>query len=143
MTAPPPAAQSHPLVTGLSFAPPKASLSDDKVNKFNVIVDRRQPGFGGDDNPKRPHFPDHARTPADKAWLPRGKSASWTVVSDDRRAATAGRTALDAVERWADRLGFVRGSVVGAQPTQLLDRFEQLVPAVPLIAVGTSRGTCV
>ncbi len=115
---------------GLSVAPPKPSLADDKVNQFNVVADRRQPVA-------RPHFPNAERTKADKAWLPEGKRVNWTEVRDEWRAATEGGRVGDVVRRWGERLGFESGSVVGVQPTCLLDKFEGLVPAVPLVAVGT------
>ena len=128
-----------PLVMGLSIAPPEPALAKDDVNKFNVVADRRQPVFDPS-GPQQPHLPEPRRTPSDYAFLPVDPSSSWDEVGGWWREATNGDRAATMVERWAEKLGFAKGSVVGKQPTHLLDLFNQLVPAVPLVAVG--GGAC-
>lgn len=133
-----------PLITGLSVRTPEPVPADDLVNKFDVIKDRMQNVYSKDEQPLFPDAFENSR----RAWQPRGKSKSWQQVQETWRRVGEERP-KKAVDLWAKRLAWDKETVAkdekenrkfnpltGARPTELLDRFEQMVPALPLIAVG-------
>jgi hypothetical protein len=123
---------------------PEPAPADDLVNKFDVIKDRMQNVYSEDEQPLFPDAFENSR----RAWQPRGKSKSWQRVQETWRRVGEERP-KKAVDLWAKRLGWDKemaardekgnrkfNHLTGARPTELLDRFEQMVPALPLIVVG-------
>ncbi|KAK1503157.1 uncharacterized protein CCOS01_17076 [Colletotrichum costaricense] len=125
---------------------PEPTEANDKVNGFNVIKDRIQDVYGYSE--KRPIFPEsYAHT--NGAWLPQGRSRDW-VKFEQTWERMGDETSKNVADIWARRLGFNEATVkkdnkeprkfsplTGAAPRQLLKRFDKIVPALPLIAVGS------
>lgn len=124
---------------------PQPAEADDMVNNFNVIQDRMQNVYGEKEQP--PVFP-HVADESNVAWVPRGQTKAVKDVTDAWESVGDTRSKL-AVDLWAKRLGFDEETfkrddkeggkfspLTGAAPNELLSRFKQVVPALPLIAVG-------
>ncbi|KAK0722052.1 hypothetical protein B0T26DRAFT_701161 [Lasiosphaeria miniovina] len=141
---------------GLTVAPPPPHLSDDVIPKFNLVHDTKetvqsakffaketvngawapepQPKnaetkLDEGENPEVPHSdPDDSRGgEVEKRW-----KRVRTIWGDERNLSE------EAVRRWADRLGFAPGVLTCKRPAALLKRFEMMVPALPVVAVGIS-----
>jgi hypothetical protein len=133
-----------PLVTGLSVKSPLPAEADDMVNTFNPIQDGMQNVYGEKEAPVFPHVTDESNA----AWVPRGQTKAVRDITDAWKCVGDTRSKL-AVDLWAKRLGFDEETVkrddkevrkfsplTGAAPKELLSRFRQVVPALPLVAVG-------
>ncbi|KAM0426071.1 hypothetical protein ACHAPT_008702 [Fusarium lateritium] len=138
-----------PLVTGLTMVPPDPAPAGDKINKFNVTKDHVSTVY----NPRSKNWPLFIGVLKDQdpAWQPVGPSKSWDQVSH-KWASVGDATTTKAVDIWAKRLRFDKASVEadqkdealkgkfkplrGVSPKKLLDKFDVMVPALPLIAVG-------
>ncbi|KAI1812464.1 hypothetical protein GGS20DRAFT_587462 [Poronia punctata] len=147
-----------PLVTALRIQPPLPAEADDKVNNFNVILDRMQEVFDSSSSSSSsppPLFP-HVRDESHIAWTPRGKSGKVGDVVDKWKEDDVGERV---VRVWGARLGFDvvvgeggrhddkmkgdkegrnrnRNPLTGRVPERLLERFGQIVPALPMVGVG-------
>lgn len=148
------------LVMGLTITPPPPHLSDDVIPKFNLIRDTKEtvktanlftpetvdgawapepqvipeapkpmdnpevpvPGNPDDDEEKKRQAKELARWERVKTM--------WENKENDPE---------EAVRRWASRLGFVDGALTGKRPTALLNRFNNMVPALPMVAVGIKK----
>ncbi|KAK2007338.1 hypothetical protein LZ32DRAFT_593956 [Colletotrichum eremochloae] len=125
-----------PLVMGLVVKPPCPGLADDKVNSFNIVQDRMKEVFNAGDKKKYNSYFPSASDNADRAWLPAGKSSSWKDVRK-KWEVIGDATPQEAVRVWGLRLGFPVAPLVGTLPKQLLKRFNVMVPALPLVSVGS------
>ncbi|UKZ74639.1 hypothetical protein TrVFT333_002309 [Trichoderma virens FT-333] len=127
-----------PLVMGLSIAPPEPEMSDDKIKSFNVVEDGKQYVFGNEPTPKFPGV----TVMSDKAWTPRAasKEESWKDVPEVWKGkGKREKPAFDptqVVSMWAAKMEFPDGQITGARPSKLLERFENMVPALPMVAVS-------
>jgi hypothetical protein len=140
-----------PLVMGVTIQPPDPAPAGDKINKFNITNDHMDIVYSTQDPEHWPLFVDVQKDQiAD--WLPVGSSTKlpWQIVRDKWRD-VGNKTSNKAVEIWANRLRFDKESfdldhkgekeipkfspLRGDAPKGLLDRFEVMVPALPLIAV--------
>ncbi|KAK5988133.1 hypothetical protein PT974_12273 [Cladobotryum mycophilum] len=145
-----------PLVMGLTIAPPIPTLSHDKLEKFNVVEDTKI-------TVERAVLPEGDN--ANEAWLPRGpddpfdpstQRLSQVSQLENPQDPPAGgddeelkrwqnvkdvwwnqkNDPENAVELWSSRLQFAEGALSGKRPTNLLRRFNQMVPALPMVAMG-------
>lgn len=140
-----------PLVMGLTISPPAPRLSDDKIVKFNLVRDTKE-------TVKEVTFLPSQTT--HEAWGPRkeetksphsvnlgsGKPKNedeeekkrqmerWEKVKKAWK--NEKNNPVEVVNRWAERLAFEDADLSGKRPEKLLDRFEQMVPALPMVAVG-------
>lgn len=137
------------LVNGISIVPPDPAMAGDKVNQFNVTKDHMASVF----DPKSTEWPLFIGVTKDQqtAWAPRGRSMCWGEVTDKWAKVGDAKTSK-AVDLWAKRMRFDQESVEldqkddklrgkfkplrGLAPRKLLNNFEQLVPALPSVAVG-------
>jgi hypothetical protein len=137
------------LVTGISIVPPNPAVAGDLVNKFNVTKDHMASVF----NPKKPDWPLFIGVTKDQetAWRPKERGTDWDAVTGDWKK-VGDTTTSKAVDLWAKRMRYDEQSVEGDQkdeklkgtfsplrgiaPKKLLNNFKQLVPALPLVAVG-------
>ncbi|OCT52851.1 hypothetical protein CLCR_09415 [Cladophialophora carrionii] len=137
------------LVTGVTMGPPEPARAGDMINKFNVTRDHVSTVY----EPQKPDWPLFIGVleEQDKAWTPRGRSLKWDEVRDKWRS-VGDETTTKAVDLWAKRLRFDRDSVEadqkderlkgqfkplrGVAPKRLLCKFDLLIPALPMIAVG-------
>ncbi|KAK6516196.1 hypothetical protein TWF506_006107 [Arthrobotrys conoides] len=121
---------SIPLVMGLSIKPPEPEMSEDKIQKFNIVKDMKQSVYTDDtvvDFPKG--------VPASKNWAPRPTKpkpeqvvAIWEKGENDP---------INVVNLWAAKMKYPEGTkITGARPSKLLKKYAQMVPAMPLIATG-------
>lgn len=106
-------------------------MADDKVNKFNVIEDMKQPVYI---DKETPDFPPPTRPRGN--WAPADGASDWGKVKTVWNSVS--NDPDEAVRLWSERLGFVKDSVSGKRPSVLLSRFERLVPAAPLIGKGNA-----
>ncbi|KAK6349287.1 hypothetical protein TWF730_010037 [Orbilia blumenaviensis] len=122
---------SIPLVMGLSIKPPEPEMSDDKIQKFNIVKDMKQSVYTDHtvvDFPKG--------IPASKNWAPLPTKlkteevvAIWENGSNDP---------INVVNLWAAKMKYPEGvKITGARPSKLLKKYAQMVPAMPLLAVGS------
>lgn len=145
------------LVMGLTITPPPPHLSDDVIPKFNLVRDTKE-------TVKTANF--FTLEKVDCAWapelqvVPKPKDSPEVPVPgnpDDDKEKKRQEKELErwkrvktiwedkennpeeAVRRWASRLGFVDGALTGKRPTALLDRFNNMVPALPMVAVGMNK----
>ncbi|KAF5598045.1 hypothetical protein FPCIR_3318 [Fusarium pseudocircinatum] len=137
------------LVTGISIAPPDPAIAGDKVNKFNVTKDHMASVF----NPEGQKWPLFigASEKQEAAWEPKERGKSWDDVKD-AWSGVGDATTSKVVDLWAKRMSYDEDSVNGnrtdgeqsgkfeplrgSAPKKLLNGFKQLVPALPLVAVG-------
>ncbi|VUC25609.1 unnamed protein product [Clonostachys rosea] len=137
------------LVTGISIVPPDPAMAGDMVNKFNVTKDHKASVF----NPKESEWPLFIGVSKDqeKAWAPKERGELWSGVRDDWNK-VGDATTTKAVDIWTKRMRYDQDSVEadqkddalkgtfeplrGVAPKKLLRKFEQLVPGLPLVAVG-------
>ncbi|CVL11705.1 hypothetical protein FPRO06_13012 [Fusarium proliferatum] len=137
------------LVTGISIVPPDPAMAGDKVNKFNVTKDHMASVF----NPEGQKWPLFigVSEKQDAAWEPKERGKNWDGVKDAWSGIGDGTT-TKVVDLWAKRMRYDERSVNGdrtdgeqsgkfeplrgSAPRKLLNRFKQLVPALPLVAVG-------
>ncbi|KAK0747051.1 hypothetical protein B0T18DRAFT_326987 [Schizothecium vesticola] len=114
------------LVMGLTITPPPPHLSDDVIPKFNLVRDTKETA-------KAANF--FTKETVHGAWAPEPQELErWERVKtvwEDKK-----NDPEEAVRRWADRLGFADGALTGKRPTALLHRFNNMVPALPMVAVG-------
>lgn len=145
------------LVMGLTITPPPPHLSDDVIPKFNLIRDTKEtvktvnfftletvdgawaPEPQAVPKPKdNPDVPVPGNPDDDKERKRQEKDLErWKRVKtiwEDKE-----NNPEEAVRRWAGRLGFVDGALTGKRPTALLNRFNNMVPALPMVAVGMSK----
>lgn len=123
---------STPLVMGFSIRPPEPKMADDKIRKFNIVKDMMQSVSTDTTVPKIPPPGDGI---ADKAWNP--KKSNMDEIK--KKWNESGKfKPEDVVNRWAARLKFgaAKKPLTGARPTQLLARYDSMVPAAPALAVG-------
>lgn len=136
------------LVMGFEITPPKPMLYEDAIKKISVLEDTKE-NVLPDGAPDLP-----VRQLANKAWNPRDGNGCEpekpTPPSEDEdeeeekkrwdRMKEAWETPkndpADVVKVWASRLNFAEGSLTGKRPQRLLDRFQQMIPALPQVAVG-------
>ncbi|KAL8792889.1 MAG: hypothetical protein Q9195_004531 [Heterodermia aff. obscurata] len=141
-----------PLVMGLSLQPPEPASAGDIVNKFNITSDHIESVYLPQDTERWPLFVD-VLNDQDPVWQPRGssKKTPWKTFRDKWRD-IGNKKPNEAVEVWAKRLRFDKESfeedhkgekdvpkfnpLRGDAPKALLDRYETMVPALPLVAVG-------
>ena len=118
---------------GLTFTRPPPDLACDTIPKFNIVEDIKQSVFDGKTRPI-PQFPDHKD--ASTIWNPRAATLSY----EDVQAAWKVRDSEieDPAAIWAEVLGFDRGKMSGKRPAALTSRLKQMVPAVPMIAIGVT-----
>ncbi|KAF3155393.1 hypothetical protein TWF751_003250 [Orbilia oligospora] len=122
---------SLPLVMGLSIKPPEPEMSDDGIKKFNIVKDMKQSVYTGETVKQFPK-----KEAASRNWCPRLERptseqvvAIWKYERFDP---------VKVVEVWATRLGLATGTeITGLRPKSLLEKYEHMVPAMPLIAVGS------
>ncbi|KAH7246597.1 hypothetical protein BKA59DRAFT_439225 [Fusarium tricinctum] len=137
------------LVTGISIVPPNPAVAGDLVNKFNVTKDHMASVF----NPKKPDWPLFigVTKEQEKAWTPKDRGTDWDVLTGEWKK-VGDTTTSKAVDLWAKRMRYDEKSVEedqkdeklkgtfsplrGIAPKKLLNNFTQLVPALPLVAVG-------
>ncbi|SPJ78223.1 uncharacterized protein FTOL_06612 [Fusarium torulosum] len=137
------------LVTGIGIVPPNPAVAGDLANKFNVTKDHMASVF----NPKKPDWPLFIGVTKDQetAWAPKERGTDWDAVTGDWKK-VGDTTTSKAVDLWAKRMRYDEQSVEGDQkdeklkgtfsplrgiaPKKLLNNFKQLVPALPLVAVG-------
>lgn len=148
------------LVMGLTITPPPPHLSDDVIPKFNLVRDTKE-------TVKTAHF--FALEKVDDAWAPeppvipeapkpmdnpvdpgnpdddekKKKKKEAEELARWERVKTIWENKdndpEETVRRWADRLGFAPGVLKGKRPTALLNRFNNMVPALPMVAVGMKK----
>jgi hypothetical protein len=130
---------------GATFLAPKSEISDgpkqDRIPAFNAQEAESEFVFAGTTADPFPTFPESS--PASTAWEPEAPAtgtpdAQWKAVVQAWEHPTLGGTAADlAVEAWIGALGWRAVSdFKGDAPEMLLDRFEELILAPPLISVG-------
>ncbi|KAI1163760.1 hypothetical protein F5B18DRAFT_618039 [Nemania serpens] len=135
----PDAVGSVPLVMGLTFQPPIPKLSKDLVPKFNIVKDMLQrvedKGYKWEGDKGK----------ASTRWSPRkeeeeGKGRNqWTRVKELWDTEETENKAVDVVDLWAKRMcwDISQGApLAGRRPKALLRRFDNVMPAAPMIAVG-------
>ncbi|KAM9874935.1 hypothetical protein VDGL01_10963 [Verticillium dahliae] len=120
-------ADAPPLVMGLTIEPPKPYISRDAIPKFNLVEDLKltvdSKGFAF----KR-------KETASPMWAPPHQDGSWDNFKEKWQSQPDSRPE-EAVCLWAERLKFK--GLTGLRPKALLKRFDDIVPVLPLIAVGT------
>ncbi|KAH6949238.1 hypothetical protein DER45DRAFT_624540 [Fusarium avenaceum] len=137
------------LVTGISIVPPNPAVAGDLVNKFNVTKDHMASVF----DPKKPDWPLFigVTKEQEKAWAPKERGTDWDKLTGEWRK-VGDTTTSKAVDLWAKRMRYDEQSVEGDQkdeklkgtfsplrgiaPKKLLNNYTQLVPVLPLVAVG-------
>ncbi|QUC21319.1 uncharacterized protein UV8b_05562 [Ustilaginoidea virens] len=137
----PKAAGCVALVMGLTFQPPLPFISRDRVPKFNIVRDMllrvKNEGYAWKDLDGK----------ADKAWSPmaRGEEAEqeWERVRKVWDTQETEARASSVVRLWSQRMGWKSGGDAGSQlagcrPRGLLARFDDVVPAAPMLAVGAA-----
>lgn len=145
------------LVMGLTITPPPPHLSDDVIPKFNLVRDTKETvktanlftlekvnGAWAPEPQVRPKLMDNPDIPVpenpdddEKKRKEAEELARWERVKEiweDKK-----NDPEKAVRRWASRLGFVDGALTGKRPTALLKRFNNMVPALPMVAVGMKK----
>lgn len=114
---------------GLSFMPPKPKPSPDLIKKFNVIEAMKETVFK---QCHEPIFPPPVKSSPDwQPSKPTGDASQWKKVVDTWRSPK-----LDtekAIGRWGKALGWDTGMTY-KKPKYLLDHFDELVMAPPVIA---------
>ncbi|KAF3908149.1 hypothetical protein AA313_de0200176 [Arthrobotrys entomopaga] len=123
---------SIPLVMGLKIKPPEPEMSDDAIQQFNIVKDMKQSVYTDNTVVMFPQ----AKNASD-SWLPK------PVKLKAEQVVTAWENArfdpANVVTAWAAKMKYKEGTTVtGARPQELLKRYKQMVPAMPLIAVGNS-----
>ncbi|KAK1829757.1 hypothetical protein QBC39DRAFT_310414 [Podospora conica] len=145
------------LVMGLTITPPPPHLSDDVIPKFNLVRDTKETVEAANFFTKEtvdgawapePQVSPVAPEPLDNPVVPgdpdddddnekerqKKELARWSRVKEvweDNK-----NDPEEAVRRWAGRLGFADGVLTGKRPASLLNRFNNMVPALPMVAVG-------
>jgi hypothetical protein len=129
---------------GATFLAPKPEISDgpmqDRIPAFNAQEAESEFVFSGTATDPFPTFPN--ANPAATTWEPAapatGGDAQWKAVVQAWENPVLGATAADlAVEAWIGALGWTAvADFKGDAPETLLDRFEELILAPPLISVG-------
>lgn len=139
------------LVKGVSILPPDPAMAGDLVNKFNIAKDHVSSVF----DPTKSDWPLFIGVlkDQDKAWSPRKSDSGrkWSDVTD-AWSKVGDATRSNVVNLWAKRMRYDKASVDGDEkdetlkgtfeplrglaPRKLLDKYEQLVPALPQVAVG-------
>jgi len=136
---------SIPLVMGFTLSPPPAHLSLPQRPKFNLVEDTVQ--TVATSKFKHKHEALGAWAPRDLLVAPpvpgkpdndkdeqERKKKAWEEVP--RRWQDPQNRPDDAVQLWAARLRLPDKALTGKPPARLLHRFERMVPALPMIAVG-------
>ncbi|KAK6503379.1 hypothetical protein TWF481_008399 [Arthrobotrys musiformis] len=124
---------SIPLVMGLKIKPPEPEMSPDYIQQFNIVTDMKQSVYT---DSTVVGFPKPQE--ASDSWLPRPsvKLDAKQVVSTWENSKFDPATVVTA---WALKMKYKEGTTVtGARPKELLNRYRQMVPAMPLVAVGSS-----
>ncbi|EEY21592.1 conserved hypothetical protein [Verticillium alfalfae VaMs.102] len=119
-------ADSPPLVMGLTIEPPKPYISRDAIPKYNLVEDLKL-------TVDSKGFPFKRQETASPMWAPRHQDGSWKNFKEKWQSQPDQRPE-EAVHLWAERLKFK--GLTGSRPKALLKRFDDIVPALPLIAVG-------
>lgn len=127
-------------------------MAGDMVNKFNITKDHMASVL----NPKKDGWPLFIGVSKnqDKAWAPKERGKEWRDVTDEWNK-VGDATTSRVVDVWAKRMRYDQESVEadqkegnlkgtfkplkGIAPRKLLNQYEQLVPALPLVAVGCPR----
>jgi hypothetical protein len=116
------------LALGLTLTPPLPRISRDRIPKFNVVRDFRQTvNCAGYPFPGDGH--------AQAAWQPKPQAGDWKAFKRQYMSTDPQRP-RDVVKQWAQRLNYADDVMTGSRPTSLLWRFDDVVPALPMIAVG-------
>lgn len=137
------------LVTGISIVPPDPAMAGDKVNKFNVTKDHMASVFDSEKD-EWPLFIGVTKM-QEPAWQPKQRGKMWGDFRDNWNS-IGDETTMKAVDLWAKRMRYDKESVdegqkdenlkktfnplSGVAPKKLIRNYEQLVPALPLVAVG-------
>ncbi|KAM0566191.1 hypothetical protein ACHAP9_007602 [Verticillium nonalfalfae] len=119
-------ADAPPLVMGLTIEPPKPYISRDAIPKFNLVEDLKL-------TVDSKGFPFKRKETASPMWAPRHQDGSWKDFKEKWQSQPDNRPE-EAVHLWAERLKFK--GLTGSRPKALLKRFDDIVPALPLIALG-------
>ncbi|KAF3909810.1 hypothetical protein ABW21_db0202232 [Orbilia brochopaga] len=123
---------SIPLVMGLSIKPPEPEMSDDKIQKFNIVKDMKQSVYTDDtvvDFPATKYALDNWSPKSDKL-----NAKEVVTVWENGRY-----DPVSVVGAWAAKMEYQGGTkITGTRPKALLKRYDQMVPAMPLVAVGSS-----
>jgi hypothetical protein len=114
---------------GLTLAPPAPYISRDKIPKFNLVEDFKQ-------TVNDTGFPLPKPATSDDQWRPDEQSSDWVAFQDKWVRQPESRP-VDVVSRWAERLNYENGAIIGTRPSALLKRFNTMIPALPMIAVGS------
>ncbi|KAF3288811.1 hypothetical protein TWF970_005865 [Orbilia oligospora] len=124
---------SIPLVMGLKIKPPAPEMSPDYIQQFNIVKDMKQSVYT---DSTVIGFP--TAQEGSNSWLPRrgAKLDANQVVTTWENSKFDPATVVTA---WALKMKYKEGTTVtGARPKELLNRYKQMVPAMPLVAVGSS-----
>ena len=123
-------AKTTKLAMGLTIQPPLPYMAREKIPKFNLVDDFKQTVNGNG-------YPFLDKTDADPRWAPRAISKDWDAFKKEWRRQDESRP-RQAVSIWAARLNYPSDVLSGARPKALLDRFNDMVPALPMVAIGAS-----
>ncbi|CRK29937.1 hypothetical protein BN1708_005076 [Verticillium longisporum] len=102
-------------------------ISRDAIPKFNLVEDLKL-------TVDSKGFPFKRKETASPMWAPRHQDGSWNNFKEKWQSQPDSRPE-EAVCLWAERLKFK--GLTGLRPKALLKRFDDIVPALPLITVGT------
>lgn len=145
--------KSIPLVMGFNLKAPKAHLSQPPRPKFNLVLDTVQIVMTAKFKKKResssawkprkllksPPLPPHV-LPVMNSETMKSQTAdndeAWKEVP--RVWQNASNKPDDVVQLWAAKLRLPEKTLTGTPPARLLSRFEQMVPALPLLALGAA-----
>ncbi|KAK6333228.1 hypothetical protein TWF718_011049 [Orbilia javanica] len=124
---------SIPLVMGLKIKPPEPEMSPDYIQQFNIVKDMKQSVYT---DSTVVGFPKSQE--ASRSWLPRPD-----VKLDAKQVVTTWENSkfdpATVVTAWALKMKYKEGTTVtGDRPKELLNRYRQMVPAMPMVAFGSS-----